>query len=195
MPTARRAKPAALATVSKKRGRFAAISSTGTWLMRPSLAERHAALHISAIKKSALSGALQPEGRQVPGWPEAPPTKIFERDARVDDQAHRVSRSSRTSSGAMVTRWRLIRDALPDRPIKFAERPFNSLFVRFISLFDPLGNFPPQRKNIKDLPARIGPNKGLTRGYSQYLPVDQGSASSRSPIAVRPASRPDGRAI
>jgi hypothetical protein len=62
---------------------------------------------------------------------------------------------------------------------------FVSLIVGFIFLFGRPGNCPRGSYNINDLPAQIRSLDGSESGFSQYLPVDQGTRSAAPYFATR----------
>src|SRR6516162_5165402 len=63
-----------------------------------------------------------------------------------------------------------------------------SLFGRFNSLFDDLGNWPDGQLNINGLAARGTALRRPKPAISQYLPVDQG-VDATGPAALSGASR------
>ena len=58
---------------------------------------------------------------------------------------------------------------------------FISLFGRFKSLFDRLGNSPFDNQNINDLRGQILSSKRLEIDFSQYFPVLQGTTAAGRP--------------
>ena len=66
---------------------------------------------------------------------------------------------------------------------------FVSLFVGFISLFGRVGNCSRASRDINDLRVKDRSLDGPESGFSQYLPVDQGTGSRPTYSATRCVGR------